>query len=166
MPEDIDHRRSSLNQEDNLGPRRLSPSKGCSNKSRWDIPYSKTRTSPLSRRNFFPETRPTNSQHLSPGHRLPEGRAYSTDTESHFSLGYGAISRPLDHRIGSPDRLIHGLSTQRFPTSHEAQSTNGDDEVTILECKWTISSIRLKVQQYVNIYTLASVVLFHPELEN
>lgn len=135
IPEDIEHKRSSLNQENKLGPQRLSPSKGCSNKSRWDIPYSKTRTSPLGRRTFCPETRPTNSQHLSPGHQLPEQRAYSTDTESHFPLGYGAVSRPLDHRIGSPDRLIPSSSTQGFPTSHGAQTTNGQDEVTILERK-------------------------------
>lgn len=173
MPQDQDHNHFPPNQDNNLGPQRLSPSKGCCNKSRWDIPYSKTGSQPLDGRDFSPETRPTNSQGLSPGHRLPERRAYSPDTESLVPSGYGSISRPLDHRVGSPDRLIHGSSTQRFPASYGAQRTNGEDKITIPEYRREVSPIRLKEQQLLclfseckYLYTLGSVVLFNLELEN
>lgn len=162
IPQGQDH-----NQDNNLGPQHLSPSKGFRDKSRWDIPYSKTGSQPPDERDFSPETRPTNSQALSPGHRLPERRAYSVNTESFVPLGYGSTSRPLDHRVGSSDRLTHGSLTQRFPASYGAQRMNGEDRIPIPEYRSEVSPVRLKEQllcvfsECKYLYSLGSVILFN-----
>lgn len=147
--------------DDNLGLPHLSPSKGCRERSRWDIPYSKTGSQPCDRRDFSPETRPTNSQALSPSHRLSERGAYSPDTEPLVPLGYGSTSRPLDHRVGSSDRLTHGALTQRFPASYGAHGMNGEDRIPIPEYRRDVSPVRLKEQQllcFIYIYIYAHTV--------
>ncbi|XP_051255716.1 uncharacterized protein LOC127363214 isoform X3 [Dicentrarchus labrax] len=133
IPQRQDHNHSPPDQDNNLGRQRLSPSKGCHNTSHWDIPYSEPESLPLDRHDFSHETRPTESRGLSPGHRLPERRAYSPDTESLDPPGYGSMSRPLDHRVCSPDRLIQGSSNQRFSAPYGGQRTNGEERITISE---------------------------------
>lgn len=145
IPQGQDHSHTSPDQDNNLGPQCLSPSRGCRNKGRWDSSRYEPRSRPLDRRNFSPETKPTESPGLSPGQRLPERLAYIPDTESIDPPGYGSISRPLDHRVRSPDRLIHGASTQRFPASYGGQRTNGEERITILEHRKGISPVRLKI---------------------
>ncbi|XP_044076285.1 uncharacterized protein LOC122887282 [Siniperca chuatsi] len=124
MPKGQDHNDSPPDQDNSL-----SPSRGSCN-SRWDLPYPKPRSRPPDRRDFNPETRPTESRGLSPGHRR---QAYNPDTESLNPPGYGSISRPLDHRVCSPDRLIQSSSTQQFPASYGGQRTNGEERITIPE---------------------------------
>ncbi|XP_045908229.1 uncharacterized protein LOC123972687 isoform X1 [Micropterus dolomieu] len=111
MPKDKDHNYSPHDQDNNLGCQDVSPSVG-SSYSRWDSPFPKPRSQPLDRLDFSPETRPTTS--LDPP-------------------GYGSISRTLDHRDNSPDRLIHGSPTQRFPASYGGQWTNREERITIPE---------------------------------
>ncbi|KAM8727952.1 uncharacterized protein AB9X84_001431 isoform 2-T2 [Acanthopagrus schlegelii] len=138
-------------QDNKLGRTHLSPSKGCLNKGRWDVPYSERGSQPLNRHDIrhdiSPDTRPAESQGFSPGNRLPEQRAYSPDTESLDQLRYNPISRPLDHRVCSPDRFIHGPSSHKFPASYGAQRTNGEERITIPEYRREVSPTRLKVQQ-------------------
>lgn len=163
MPQGQDH-----NQDNNLGPQHLSPSKASGNKGRWDIPYSKTGSQPPHQHDFSLENRPTNSQALSLGHRLPERQAYSPNAESFVPLGYGSTSRPLDHRVGSSDRLTDGSLTQRFPASYGAQRMNGEDRIPIPEYRSEVSPVRLKEQQLLCVfseckylYSLGSVILFN-----
>ncbi|XP_073346989.1 uncharacterized protein [Pagrus major] len=131
--------RTPPEQDNKLGRPHLSPSRGCLNKGRWDIPYSERGSKPLNRHDIrhdiSPDTRHTEIQGISPGDRLPEQRAYSPDTESLDPPGYSSISRPLDHRVSSPDRFIHSSSTQKFPASYGAQRTNGEERITIPEYK-------------------------------
>lgn len=136
MPQGQDHNHSPPDQDNNLGHQCLSPSSGGHDNHPWDPSYSDR---PLNRRDFSPETRPTESRGLSPGHRLPERQAYCPDTDSLVPPGYGSISRPLDHRVCSPDRPIHGSSTQRFPASYGAQRTNGEERITIPEYRRQLS---------------------------
>lgn len=137
MPQDQDHNHSPPDRDNNLGHQHLPPSSD----HHWDSELRR----PLGRRDFNPETRPTECRGLSPGHRLPERRAYTPDTDTLDPPGYGAISRPLDHRVCSPDRLIHGSSTQRFPASYGGQRTNGEERITIPEYRREVSPITLKV---------------------
>ncbi|XP_040911269.1 uncharacterized protein LOC121193153 isoform X2 [Toxotes jaculatrix] len=120
-------------QENNLGRRRLSPCRGSRRNSRWDIPYSEAGSRLFDRRDFSPETIPSESRGLSSGHRLPEQQSYSPDTEPLDRPVYGSISRPLDHRVCSPDRIVHGSSTQQFPTSYGGQTTNGEERIPVPE---------------------------------
>lgn len=108
-----DRSHSPPNQDNNPEPQSLSPSKG-----RWDKPYPKTATS---------------SQ--GPGHRP----ANTSDAESLVSSGFGSASRVLDHRVGSPDRLIHG--SERFPQSFGVQRTNGEERITIPEYRREVSPL-------------------------
>ncbi|KAM9845418.1 uncharacterized protein ACBR49_012149 [Aulostomus maculatus] len=108
---------SSPDQDNNLGQKRL---------GRWDMPYSEPGSRPLDRHDLSPEIRPAESRGLSPGHRLPERQVYSSDTEPLDPPWYGSISRPLDHRSCSPDRLIRSSSTQQIPTCFGVQRTDGE----------------------------------------
>lgn len=144
-------------QDNKLGRTHLSPSKGCLNKGRWDVPYSDRGSRPLDRHDIrhdiSPDTRPTESQGFSPGNRLPEQQAYSPDIESLDQPRYSSISRTLDHRVCSPDRFIHGSSTQKFPASYGAQRTNGEERITIPEYRREVSPKRLKVQQVLCLFS-------------
>ncbi|XP_070829980.1 uncharacterized protein [Chaetodon trifascialis] len=138
-----DHNHSPPDQDNNLTRQRLSPGRGCHDERRWDSSYSEPESLPLERHDFDPETRPTESRGLSPCQRLPQ--AYCPDTETLVPPGYGSINRPLDHRVCSPDRLVHGSSTQRFLASYGAQRTNGEERITIPECRREVSPIRLQM---------------------
>lgn len=81
-------------------------------------------------RDFSPETRPGENRL---GQRLPERRVYSPDTESLDRPGYGSISRPLDHRVCSPDRMVHGSSNQQIPATYGGRKTNGEERITVPE---------------------------------
>ncbi|XP_018532682.1 DBIRD complex subunit ZNF326 isoform X1 [Lates calcarifer] len=107
-------------------------------RSRWDCePGSQL----LERRDFSAETRPGENRGLGSGHRMPERQAYSSDTESLDRPAYGSRSRPLDHRVCSPDRIVHISSTQQFPASYGGQKTNG---ITVVEHRReTTTSVRL-----------------------
>ncbi|XP_034743053.1 uncharacterized protein LOC117953813 [Etheostoma cragini] len=106
---------------------------GCLKKGRWDRSYSKSASQLLNRCELSPETRSTESQGFSTGHRLPERQAYGPTTKSPDQPGFDSISRPLDHRVCSPDRHIHGSSNQRFLASYEGQRTNGEEGIIIPE---------------------------------
>lgn len=147
MPQCQDHNRSPADQDNNLGHQHLSPSRGCRDNRHWDSSYSEPGNRPLDRRDLNPETRPTECRNLSPGRRLPERCAFSPDAESLVPPGYGSMSRPVDHRVRSPDRLIHSSSTQRFPASYAGQRTNGEEIIPIAEYRREVSTIRLKVWQ-------------------
>ncbi|XP_039999512.1 DBIRD complex subunit ZNF326-like isoform X2 [Xiphias gladius] len=81
-------------------------------------------------RDFSPETRPGENRL---GQRLPERRVYSPDNESLDRPGYGSISRPLDHRVCSPDRMVHGSSNQQIPATYGGRKTNGEERITVPE---------------------------------
>uniref|UniRef100_A0A3Q3RQ25 Zinc finger protein 326 n=1 Tax=Mastacembelus armatus TaxID=205130 RepID=A0A3Q3RQ25_9TELE len=139
--ESKDRNNSSSDQDNKLGRKLLSPGRGTRNKSRWD-------SEPGSRL-FNTETRPNENRSLSPGHRLSERRAYSQDTESLDQPGYGSIRRPLDHKVCSPDRIIHGSSTQRFPASYGGQRTNGEERITVPEYRREMSTaVRLSPPRF------------------
>ncbi|KAF1384129.1 hypothetical protein PFLUV_G00139090 [Perca fluviatilis] len=106
---------------------------GCLKKGRWDRSYSESASRLLDRCDFSPETRPTESRGFSTGHRLPERQAYAPTTESLDRPGFDSISRPLDHRVCSPERHVHGSSTQRFLASYGGQRTNGEERIIIPE---------------------------------
>lgn len=146
MQQGQDHNHSPP-EDNHLARQRLSPSRGCHDKWHWDSSYSEPESRPLDRRDFDPETRPTERRGLSPGQRLPKPQTYSPDTDTLVPPGYGSINRPLDRRVCSPDRLVHDSSTQRFLASYGAQRTNGEERITIPECRREVSPIRLKVKQ-------------------
>ncbi|KAE8291123.1 DBIRD complex subunit ZNF326 [Larimichthys crocea] len=143
MPQCQDHNRSPADQDNNLGHQHLSPSRGCCDNLHWDSSYSEPGNRPLDRRDLNPETRPTECRNLSPGRRLPERCAFSPDAESIVPPGYGSMSRPVDHRVRSPDRLIHSSSTQRFPASYAGQRTNGEEIIPIAEYRRETTTVRL-----------------------
>ena len=121
--------------DNNLERQRLSP-----RRTHWD---AEAGSRLLDRRDFNPEHRPTESRGLSPGYRLPERRTYSPDIESlEPPSGYVSVGRPLDHRVCSPDRLIHGSSTQRFPAPYGAQRTNSEERMAIPEYRREVSPVR------------------------
>ncbi|XP_060899448.1 uncharacterized protein LOC132978340 isoform X2 [Labrus mixtus] len=135
MPQGQDHTDSETVQD--LGSQSLSPERGSSEKSRWDSCVLRPGSHPLSRLDFGSVTIPS----LSPVHIPPDQLAYSPDTESVDPAGYESINRPLDHRVCSPDRLIPASSTQLFP-AYGAQSTNGEERITIPECRREVSPVR------------------------
>ncbi|KAG7227173.1 hypothetical protein INR49_013972 [Caranx melampygus] len=128
-----DHNPSTFNEDKNMGCRRLSPVR-----SRWDTSYSAPESRPFSRRNFSPETSPSESRGPTSCHRLSE--VYSPDTESLDRPGLGPISRPLEHRVCSPDRTAHSSSTQLFPASYRGQHTNGEERITVTEHRREITT--------------------------
>lgn len=122
MLQSQNHSQSPPDHDNNLKRERLSPGGSSSKKRCWGSSYSESVSQPLGRCDFSPESRRTQSRSLSPGHRLPERRAYSPNTES--------LDRPvLDHRDCSPDRHIPGSSTQRLPASYGGQRTNGEERI-------------------------------------
>ncbi|XP_068427459.1 DBIRD complex subunit ZNF326-like [Clinocottus analis] len=106
------HNNSSPDQDYNLEHEGSSPSRGYRKKRRWASCYSESVNVPLDVQDFSPETRPAQSSGLSPGSRP----------------GYDSISRPPDHRVRSPDGLIHAASAKQFPASFRGQRTDGEEE--------------------------------------
>ncbi|KAK2822169.1 hypothetical protein Q5P01_022234 [Channa striata] len=135
MPPSIDSNHCLSDQDKNLGQRRLSPSKGCLKKSRWDC--SQPRGLLLS-----PETRSSEKPGLSPGCRLPDRLACSPGTESVDRPGHSSIGRPLDQRVCSPDRNIHGSSIQQFPASYGGQRTNMEEPIAAPDYRRDASAIK------------------------
>ncbi|XP_074506857.1 uncharacterized protein LOC141776908 [Sebastes fasciatus] len=138
-----DHNQSPPKQDNNLELQPLPASRGGNKKRRWASSYSESVSLPLDSHDFSPETRPTESQDLSPAQRLPEQQAYSPDTESLDRPDYDSISKPLDHRVCSPDRLIHGSSTQQFPASYGGQRTNEEERIIVSEYRREMTTVRL-----------------------
>ncbi|KAM7400964.1 hypothetical protein PAMA_005252 [Pampus argenteus] len=128
------HNHSPLDQDNNLARQRLSPDKGSHEKHHWHSSFSEPGRRPLDRDDIKPETRPTESRGLSPRHGLLERQAYCSDAESLDRPGYRSISRSLDHRSRSPDRLIHGSSSQQFPASYGEQGANREKNATTDAC--------------------------------
>ncbi|XP_023270541.1 DBIRD complex subunit ZNF326 isoform X1 [Seriola lalandi dorsalis] len=135
---DHNHNHSASNQDNNPGRRRLSPGGVCREKRRWDSSYSVPGSQPFDRREFSPETRPSENRGLAPCHRLSE--VYSPGTESLDRPGYGSISTPLEHRVCSPDRIVHSSSTQQFPASYGGQNINGEERITVTEHRREITT--------------------------
>ncbi|KAM6919853.1 uncharacterized protein PEZ65_011900 isoform 2-T2 [Lycodopsis pacificus] len=133
-PEMLQNDNKSPHDEDcDLGRQCSSPSSGFPKKRRWGSCYSESVSHPLDRRDFSPETGPTQSEGLSPGQRLPEQQAYSLNTESLDQTGYDSISSPLDHRVCSPDRLNHASSAQQFPACYGGERIDGEERIIIPE---------------------------------
>ncbi|XP_054452295.1 uncharacterized protein LOC129089009 isoform X2 [Anoplopoma fimbria] len=128
-----DHNKSPPDQDYKLGRQCSSPSTDLRKKRRWASCYSDSLGQPLHRQDSSPETRPTQSQGLSLGHRLHERQAYSLNTESLDRLGFTTISRHLDQMVCSPDMLIHASSAQQFPAFYGGQRTNGVERIIIPE---------------------------------
>lgn len=134
MPHDQDHNHSSADQENNLEGHCLSLSR------EWDSSFREPERQPLARRNISPETRLTEGLRLSPGYNLPERRTYGPDSESLDPPGHSSIHRPLEHRVCSPDRLMHSSSSQQFPPSYGGQRTNDEERTTIPEFRTEINT--------------------------
>ncbi|KAF7669775.1 hypothetical protein LDENG_00124160 [Lucifuga dentata] len=130
MPQGQNHSHHPEQDDDDVRWHRykhLSPGRGCHDNYHWELPYSESGSRPLNGRDFRPpETRPTEHQGPSPTNRLPERQPYSPNVES-ADPGYGSISRTLDRRSCSPDRLSHRSSNQNFTASYGGQMTNGDE---------------------------------------
>ncbi|XP_040027665.2 uncharacterized protein LOC120816234 [Gasterosteus aculeatus] len=94
-----------------------SPSRGFGKKRCWGSSYSESVNQSIDRSDFDPETRPAQSQSVSPSHRERPG--------------YDSISRHLDHRVCSPDRLIHASSAQNLPAIYGGQMTNGEESIIL-----------------------------------
>lgn len=123
ISQDQDHSSSLFTQDDNPEP----PSVKI-NKSRWDIPGPATASRPPDRDDRGPEDGPSNSRALNLGHRLPE-RTCDLAIEPFVPPGYDSVSRSLDHKVGSPDRHILGLSNQKFPASYRTPRTNESERI-------------------------------------
>ncbi|XP_071346364.1 uncharacterized protein [Trachinotus anak] len=137
-----DNNRSTSDQDNNPGCRHLSPGRGSREKRRWDSPYSVPGRQPFDQCDLDPETGPTENHVLNSCHRLSE--AYGPGTESLDRPGYGSISRPVEHRVCSPDRIVHSSSTQQFPASYGGQKTNEEERITVTEHRREITTtIRL-----------------------
>lgn len=141
----LNHNHTPPEQANNHTRQRLSPGRGCHESRHWNTPFSEPGSRPLDRHHFNPGTRPSEIRGLSPGHRLPEQPSYCKDTEALDRLGYGSITRPLDHRSRSPDRLIHSSSTQQFTGSYGGHGTNGEERVTMPEYKREVSPGTLRI---------------------
>lgn len=128
-----DHNPSLPDHDDNLDHQHFSTSGDSRKKRRWGSCYSESLSHALDSHDLSPENGPTESRGPSPGHRLPERQAYSPNAESLDRPGYDSISRPLDHRVCSPDRFIPSSSTRRFPASYGGQGTNGEERIIIPE---------------------------------
>ncbi|XP_068593752.1 DBIRD complex subunit ZNF326-like isoform X2 [Cebidichthys violaceus] len=124
------HNKSPTDEDYDLGS---SPSGGFRKKRRWGSCYSESVSHPPDRQDFSPETSPTQSEGLSPGHGPPEQQAHSLNTESLDQTGYDSVSRPLDHRVCSPDGLIHASSAQQFPACYGGQRVDGEERIIIPE---------------------------------
>ncbi|TNN69840.1 DBIRD complex subunit ZNF326 [Liparis tanakae] len=117
------HNNSPPDQDYNPGQQCSSPSRDFRKKRRWASCYSDSVTV----HDRSPET--TQSDRLSPGHRLPERPVYSLHGED--QPGYDSISRPL----AILERLIHASSsTQQFPVSY-GQRADGEERNTFTEYK-------------------------------
>lgn len=112
------HSRSLFRQEDNPEPQSIPI-----NKSRWDVPAPASR--PPERDDRGPDNGPRNSR----------ARA----TEPFVPGGYGSAGSSLDHRGGSPERHILGVSPQRFPASYRPKRPN-DDERMISDYRGEVSA--------------------------
>ncbi|CAB1458653.1 unnamed protein product [Pleuronectes platessa] len=123
---------SSLDQDNNTESQRLSPGRGCHDKGRWDSPYPKTGNRLFDRPDLRPEFIPDDNEGL--GSRpLPEREAYSPHSESFDQQEYDSISRPLDHRVCSPERIVARSSSQEFTASYGGQETNGEERMRMPE---------------------------------
>lgn len=117
--QDQDHSGSLFTQDGN--PESLSVR---TNKSRWDIPGPTTASRAPDRDDRGPDDGPSRALKL--GHRVPER---TCDLEPFVSPGYDSVGRSLDHRVGSPDRRVLGLSNQKFPASYRPPRTNDSDRM-------------------------------------
>jgi len=137
---------SPLDQDNQLEHQHLSPGQDCQKKRRFASTFIESVG--IDMQDLSPETGPSEGRDLSPDHRLPDHRlperqAYSPSTESHDISGYDSMRRHLDHRVDSPDRLIHDSSTQHFPPSYGEQRTNGEETITVPEYMREVSIIKL-----------------------
>lgn len=105
-----------------------SPSRGFGKKRCWGSSYSESVNQSLDRSDFDPETRSAQSQSVSPSHRERPG--------------YDSISRHLDHRVCSPDRLIHASSAQNLPAIYGGQMTNGEESIILPDYEREVSPKR------------------------
>ncbi|XP_060940376.1 DBIRD complex subunit ZNF326-like [Limanda limanda] len=126
---------SSLDQENNTESQRLSPGSGCRDKGRWDSPYPKPGNQlfdrPDLRHEFIPDE---GTENESLGSRpLPEREAYSPHREPFDQQEYDSRSRPLDHRVRSPERIVARSSSQEFTASYRGQETNGEERMRMPE---------------------------------
>ncbi|KAG7526081.1 DBIRD complex subunit ZNF326 isoform X1 [Solea senegalensis] len=140
-----DYNRSSSeqNQDHKLERQRLSPGISCRDNNRWDSTFSEPGSRHFVRRDFFPEPRTTESQGLSSGHRLPERQAYSPHAETLDRPVFGSLSRDVDHRICSPDMIIHSSSPQECLASYGGQKANGEERIRVLEHRREMTTVRL-----------------------
>ncbi|KAF3858771.1 hypothetical protein F7725_011972 [Dissostichus mawsoni] len=152
---------SPPDQDNQLEDQHLSPGQDCQKKRRFastfiesvgiDMQDSSPETGPSEGRDLSPDHRPPDHRlpdHRLPDHRLPERQAYSPSTESHDISGYDSMRRHLDHRVDSPDRLIHDSSTQHFPPSYGEQRTNGEERITVPEYIREMTKVRLSPPGY------------------
>lgn len=138
---DSDH--EMLEDQNHNQPSSSNASRGGRKKRCWGSTYSESMIRQLDSHDFSPENRPTGSQDLSPGQRLSERQAYSPDAESLDPPDYDSRSRPLDHRVCSPDRLIHGSSTQLFPAPYGGQRTDEEERTIVPEYRREMTTVRL-----------------------
>nr|XP_019958556.1 PREDICTED: DBIRD complex subunit ZNF326 [Paralichthys olivaceus] len=124
---------SSSDQDNNTECQHLSPGRGCRDKGHWDSPFPKAGNRLFDRPDLRPEFIPDDNQGLSSAHRLPEREAYSPHTEPLDQPGYASISRPLDHRVCSPEGIVVRSSSQEFPASYGGQETNGEERIRMPE---------------------------------
>ncbi|XP_067331850.1 uncharacterized protein [Channa argus] len=135
IPQKRDNNHCLSDQDNNLGQKRLPPGKGCLKKSRWDC-------CPQGGLLFSPEIRSSDNPALNPGHTLADRLAYSPGTESVDRLEYSSVGRPLDQRVCSPDRSIHGFSTQQFQASFGGQRTNKEERITAPDYRRDVSAMK------------------------
>ncbi|XP_034558930.1 uncharacterized protein LOC117826748 [Notolabrus celidotus] len=113
----------------------LSPNQSCSEQSHWDSSVLRPGSRPLDSLDF-------ENQGLSPGHRLTDQGDYSPETELLNQAGFDPISRPVDHQVCSPERVIPSSSTQLFPPSYGGQRTNGEGRMAVPEYRREVSPLR------------------------
>ncbi|KAM8849676.1 DBIRD complex subunit ZNF326-like isoform 2-T3 [Spinachia spinachia] len=95
-----------------------SPSRGFGKKRCWASSYCEPVNQSFES-DFEPDSRPAESQSVSPSNSLAE------------RPGYESISGPLDHGVCKPDRLIHTSSAQMFPAIYGGQMTNGEMDMAV-----------------------------------
>ncbi|KAM7379078.1 hypothetical protein PAMP_004652 [Pampus punctatissimus] len=127
----LNHNRSPPDQDNNLARQRLSPDRGSQEKHRWHSSFSEPGRRPLDSRDIKPETRPTESRGLSPGHGLLERRAYCSDAESHDRPG--PITCDLcDVEFANGQELQEHLdSKSHWDTLEHIQQQNSYDDLAI-----------------------------------